>query len=73
MESMEDDSDDRHDHDVVDADTDLLRVVQRFDSHLARLPRKEDAENEEHRYPNMTTYTETVNHTLTRPMLGLFK
>ena len=49
-ESIDDDPEDRHNHDVIDADTDLLRIVQSLDSHFARLPRKEDAENEEHRY-----------------------
>ena len=65
MESVENDADDGHYHDVIDADTDLLRIVESLDSNLARLPRKEDAENEEHRYPDEMIYTESVSHTLT--------
>ena len=50
QEPVDGDTDEGHDHYVVDADADLLRVVQRLDSHFTRFPRKEDAENEEQRY-----------------------
>ena len=44
------DTDDGHDHYVVDADADFLRIVQSLNFHFTRFPRKEHAEDEQKRW-----------------------